>query len=204
MKIVVFGAGGRTGRLVVQQALEQGHAVTAFLRAAHRSEPEHPGLRFAQGDARDGEAAAAAIAGQDAVICCLGAKGLGRTTLLSEASAHMIAGMNRHGVTRIVYLASAGIYGEVPGFAGIVARTLLRHVLADHRRAADALAASSLDWTIARPLMLAGRRLKGVYLEARQGVPDGKGRISRADTAHFLLRALTDPLYSRQSVGLSY
>ncbi|QHW31560.1 SDR family oxidoreductase [Paenibacillus rhizovicinus] len=204
MRIVVFGAGGRTGRFVVEQALDQGHIVTAFLRRPHRLGLTHARLFFAQGDARDGEAAAAAIAGQDAVISCLGTKGLGSTTLLSETAERIIAGMQLHGVTRIGYLASAGIDHEIPGFAGFAAQKLLRNVLADHRRAADALAASGLDWTIARPMRLAGQRLRGAYLEARQGVPQGKARISRADVAHFLLRCLTDPLYSRQSIGLSY
>ncbi|QHT59246.1 SDR family oxidoreductase [Paenibacillus lycopersici] len=204
MKIVVFGAGGRTGRQVVQQALEQGHDVTAFVRSPHRLDTVQAALRIAQGDARNGEAAAAAIAGQDAVISCIGTKGLGRTTLLSETAERIIAGMKRHGVPRIVYLASAGIEQEIPGFSGFLAQKLLRHVLADHRRAAEALKASGLEWTIARPMQLAGRKLKGMYLEARHGVPAGKGRISRADTAHFLLKSLTDPLYNRQSIGLSY
>ncbi|MBM7568916.1 NAD(P)-dependent oxidoreductase [Paenibacillus sacheonensis] len=204
MKMVVFGAGGRTGRLVVQQALEQGHVVTAFLRASHRWDFAHAGLRLVRGDASDGEAAAAAIAGQDAVISCLGARRWERVAQLSRSAEHIIAGMQRHGVARISYLACAGIYGEIPGLSGIAARLLQRRVLADHRRAADALAASGLDWTIARPIRFSGWRLRGDYLEARQGIPSGKSRISRADTAHFLLRALKDPLYSHQSIGLSY
>jgi uncharacterized protein YbjT (DUF2867 family) len=32
MKILVFGATGKTGKLVVQQALENGFDVTAFVR----------------------------------------------------------------------------------------------------------------------------------------------------------------------------
>lgn len=115
----------------------------------------------------------------------------------------IIAGMERHGVKRIGYLATAGIHGEMAGLAGFATRLLLRASIAGHRRAAEALAASGLDWTIARPLSLTNGRRKGLYLEARQGVPEGKSRISRADVAHFLLRTLTDRLYFGQSVGLS-
>lgn len=32
MKLLVFGASGRTGRVLVRQALDQGHVVTAFAR----------------------------------------------------------------------------------------------------------------------------------------------------------------------------
>ncbi|WP_219835263.1 NAD(P)-dependent oxidoreductase [Paenibacillus sp. R14(2021)] len=204
MKIVVFGASGGTGKQVVQQALEQGYAVTAFVRSLRKLDLEHQGLSIIQGDARDEAAVAQAIAGQDAVISCLGRRRFGRTMELSEMAACIIAGMKRHGVLRIGYVASAGIHKEIPGLPGLLARIVLCHVLADHRCAVDALAASGLNWTVARPVQLVGGRLKGDYKEARQGVPTGESRISRADVAHFLLRTLTDSTYSRQSVGLTY
>ena len=34
MKILVIGASGPTGKEIVKQAMEQGHAVTAFVRDA--------------------------------------------------------------------------------------------------------------------------------------------------------------------------
>ncbi|MEP7037460.1 MAG: NAD(P)H-binding protein, partial [Acidobacteriota bacterium] len=34
MKILVIGAGGKTGRAVVEQAVAAGHEVTAFVRSA--------------------------------------------------------------------------------------------------------------------------------------------------------------------------
>lgn len=41
MKVVIFGATGSVGRLMVAQALEEGHAVTAFARA-----PATPALSY--------------------------------------------------------------------------------------------------------------------------------------------------------------
>ncbi|WP_308637766.1 NAD(P)-dependent oxidoreductase [Paenibacillus silvisoli] len=207
MKIIVFGASGRTGREVVRQALEQGHVVTAFVRSPQKlsAGPHRSGtLRIVQGDARDKDAVGSAIEGQDAVLSCLGTGWLRNETKLSELAFNLIAGMNRHGVERIGYVATAGIHHEIPGAAGFIVRLLLRGTLAEHRRAAEALAASGLKWTIARPLQLVNGRLRGQYLEARQGIPDGKGRISRADVAHFLLRVLKDPTYVNKSVALSY
>ncbi|RAP74453.1 NAD(P)-dependent oxidoreductase [Paenibacillus montanisoli] len=207
MKIVVFGASGRTGQEVVRQALEQGHTVTAFVRSPRKlnaGQYQGGALRIMKGDARDIEAVSMAIEGQDAVLSCLGASGLRGGAALSDMARNLIAGMKRHGVERIGYVASAGIDNELPGAAGFIVQLLLRRVLAEHRRAAVALADSGLQWTIARPLQLTNGRRRGLYLEARLGVPKGKGRISRADVAHFLIRVLKDPTYVNKSVALTY
>jgi nucleoside-diphosphate-sugar epimerase len=49
MKIIVFGATGKTGLQVVRQALDAGHEVTAFVRDPARLQIHHPHLRVAVG-----------------------------------------------------------------------------------------------------------------------------------------------------------
>jgi putative NADH-flavin reductase len=44
MKICVFGASGKTGILIVYQALNQGHEVTAFARQATKVTIQHKKL----------------------------------------------------------------------------------------------------------------------------------------------------------------
>ena len=73
MNVVVFGATGSTGRLVVEFALSAGHVVTAFVRDPKRMPLTHPHLRIVKGDAMDPTAVASAVQGADAVICTLGA-----------------------------------------------------------------------------------------------------------------------------------
>jgi putative NADH-flavin reductase len=50
MRPVVFGASGRTGILLVQQALEAGHHVTAFVRTPSRLPIQHERLIVVAGD----------------------------------------------------------------------------------------------------------------------------------------------------------
>ena len=50
MKILVFGATGKTGKLVVQQALENGFEVTAFVRDPVKMMITHHKLTIAKGD----------------------------------------------------------------------------------------------------------------------------------------------------------
>ncbi len=53
MKMIIFGSTGRTGRQLVTQALEQGHAVTAFVRDAARLAIEDENLTLVTGDVFD-------------------------------------------------------------------------------------------------------------------------------------------------------
>ena len=50
MKLVIFGATGTVGEKVVEQALEQGHQVTAFARTPAKLNVQHPNLLLFQGD----------------------------------------------------------------------------------------------------------------------------------------------------------
>jgi uncharacterized protein YbjT (DUF2867 family) len=53
MKLVIFGATGGTGRQLVEQALAEGHQVTAFARRPAALQVRHDRLRIAAGDVSD-------------------------------------------------------------------------------------------------------------------------------------------------------
>jgi putative NADH-flavin reductase len=72
MKLLIFGATGGTGRQLVEQALAQGHAVTAFVRNPAKFHVSHANLRVAQGDVLRYDTVEPAVTGQDAVLSALG------------------------------------------------------------------------------------------------------------------------------------
>jgi len=74
MKLLVFGASGRTGRRVVDQALQQGHVVTAFARDPAKIPQAHANLHVVRGDILNRESVDAAMAGQDGVVSALGTR----------------------------------------------------------------------------------------------------------------------------------
>jgi len=76
MNLLVFGASGATGKMVIAQARAAGHLVTAFVRNPASLAME--GLRVIVGDGTDSAAVAAAIPGHDAVICALGVRNTSR------------------------------------------------------------------------------------------------------------------------------
>lgn len=204
MKIIVFGATGGVGRLVVKQALEEGFDVTAFVRTPDKLKATGDRLTVVQGDAFHVEQVAAAIAGHDAVVSCLGSnQGMKKSEDLRTMAKNIVAGMQQHGVKRIVYTASAGINDELPGIGGKVMMGVLKQVLIDHRAAVDAIEEAGVDYTIVRPMGLTNDSFSGKYREAETGVPGKSRTIPRADVAHFILKALGDATYENKSIGIA-
>lgn len=74
MKLLVFGATGGTGSRLVQQALQQGHVVTAFVRDPAKIRFSHDRLRVVRGDILDEKSVDEAMAGQEGVLSALGTR----------------------------------------------------------------------------------------------------------------------------------
>lgn len=204
MQIVVFGSTGGVGQAVVRRAVDAGHTVTAFLRSPEKLQTR-AGVTVVQGDAFDVGAVAAAIEGQDAVISCLSSSApMKPSTELSEMTQNIVAGMQRAGVDRIAYCASAGVDKELTGVIGTSIQLLLRNPLADHRAALQHITAAGMNLTVARPSGLTDGDFDPDYREAFAGMPAGMRSIPRASVADFLVKAVEHPeVYSRTSVGLA-
>ena len=203
MKLVVFGANGRTGLHMVFQALEKGHQVTAFARKASSVTIQHKNLTIIQGDILDFENVKKAIEGQDAVVSTLGVESRKYTTVLSEGTAHIIRAMNELNVKRFICMSSAGILGNDAGFwfGKIIMPLFLKEVFEDKKRQAKLIQESDLDWVIIRPVGLTQSPKTGKY-QIYEGNP-GSSTIPRADVADFMLKLLTDKKYDGKMPAIS-
>lgn len=202
MKLIVFGATGRVGQHFVRLAVEAGHEVTAYARTPEKLETS--GVRIIQGNAFDAKAVAEAIVGHDAVISCVGSStGMKRSHELEQMGHAIADGMEKAGVKRLVYCASAGVDNEIPGVAGKLMMLMLKNPLADHRNALNYYKSKNITYTIARPMGLKDTPFNPNYMEAFDGVPKGSNSIPRESVAHFILKALTDKKYENASVGLA-
>ncbi len=209
MRLVIFGSTGATGRLLVEQALDGGHQVTAHARRPERLDGlEHASLSVCRGDVLDPANVGVAVAGHDAVLCAIGA-GAERTTLREEGTKNIVAAMEASGVARLICLSSLGVGDSRANLSFftryVVVGLFLRHAFADHARQEAVVMASSLDWTIVRPPHLKDGPRTGSY---RHGFPITdraiRGVISRADVADFMLRQLEDDTSVQRAVGVSY
>lgn len=202
MKLIVFGATGRVGQHFVRLAVEAGHEVTAYARTPEKLETS--GVRIIQGNAFDAKAVAEAIVGHDAVISCVGSStGMKRSHELEQMGHAIADGMEKAGVKRLVYCASAGVDNEIPGVAGKLMMLMLKNPLADHRNALNYYKSKNITYTIARPMGLKDTPFNPNYMEAFDGVPKGSNSIPCESVAHFMLKALTDKKYENASVGLA-
>jgi len=68
MKVIVFGATGRVGGHLVEQALENGHTVTAFVRDRKKLDDSNENLQFYEGDVMDPATVKTTVSGHDAVL----------------------------------------------------------------------------------------------------------------------------------------
>lgn len=207
MKVIIFGATGTVGRLMVDQALADGHQVTAFARRPEKLDAAHPLLTRVAGDVLDPKSVANAILGHDAVVVALGAGRKG--TVRSAGTRNVIDGMQKHSVQRLICQSTlgAGDSAQTLNFfwKHIMFGLLLKEAMADHELQERYVRESGLDWTIVRPAAFTDGNLTGAY---RHGfAPTEKGltlKISRADVADFVLKQLGDPSYMRKTPGLSY
>jgi putative NADH-flavin reductase len=210
MKVIVFGATGGIGRLLVAGALDLGHAVTAFVRNGQALEPRD-GLRIVQGDLFDPQSVGDAIDGHRAVFSALGSRSRKADPVLSRAIPLIISGMHFHMVDRVITVGAAGaLYPAgkyqppiVTVLFGIARATLLRHPMADLRAQERLLAASDLDYTIVRPPRLTDGPATRIYRVLPDALPSSSRHVSRADVADFMLQQLTDPRFHRRGVYLA-
>ncbi len=203
MKVIVFGATGKTGLDVCRQAVEQGHKVTAFTRSLSKLDGQSTDLEVAQGDVTNADSVAASVAGQDAVIIALGSNGLRDRTTLSVGTRNVVNGMTKHGVGRLVVLSATGVgesWKQTPWLAKIMFRTLLRNIYADHAKQESVVIGSSLDWTIVRAAILKDGLATNDYIASNSRKV---GHISRADLAQFLVQQVDDSAYSKQAISVT-
>jgi putative NADH-flavin reductase len=207
MKLIIFGATGSIGRQLVNQALSEGHIVTAFAREASRVGIEHPNLRIALGDVMDPVSVENALQGHDAVLCSIGAGRKGNVR--AEGTRNIINAMEKLGIRRLICQSSLGVgdsRGNLNAFwKYLMFGLLLRPAYKDHVRQEDYVRQSNLDWTIVRPGAFTDGALTGQYRHGFSGTDKTtKLKISRSDVADFMLRQLFDTKYLHRSPGLSY
>jgi putative NADH-flavin reductase len=204
LKILVLGATGPTGRLIVRQALDRGHDVSAVARSPEKAKDLEP-ARLIIGDVRDENVLRQALNGQDAVISALGtpASPFREVTLLSTATRALVNAMKDEYVSRLVCITGMGA-GDSVGHGGfvfdkLIFPLLLRNVYADKNRQESIVSNSGLEWVLVRPSVL-NDRPSHAPIRAIADLSDFHGgSISRHDVATFVLDQLQSDAWLRRA-----
>jgi putative NADH-flavin reductase len=213
MRLTVFGASGKTGRHLLEQALAAGHTVTAVVRdPARLPVHHHQRLKVVAADVLDPAAIAPAVAGADAVLSTLGPHPpRNRSSIMSAATASILAAMHAAGTSRLVVVSAAPVATDDRGttlgyrlLAGPLLRRLLGGLYADMATMEDTVRRSGTDWTILRPPWLFDGSRTGTWRQAKDANLRGGNRISRADLAGAILASLDDPDTVKATIAIGY
>ncbi len=214
-RILLYGATGRTGRHVLDLALQRGYEVVTLVRDSSSITARSGQLTVVQGDTTSLDDIRHAIQGCDAVLSTLGA--LHQTDILKlgkidpphtleRSMRPTIQAMKEAGVKRIIVQTALGAGDSYPDVHWIM-RLLMRWtrfkiVYADHNMQEQLLRESGLDWTFVRPVGLNDKdELRKLHVTLHGAPPSFQ--ISRKHVAQFMLDCLDKDLYIHQAPAVS-
>jgi len=195
MRITVIGGSGRTGKLIVEQAIAAGHQVVATIRnPRHMAELVKLGAetQLVDLDKSEFDTIVTAMQGADAVVFAAGSAGGETSELDRTGTLRTVRAAEKAGVKR--YLSVSAI-GASTGLSTRSMNDEMTDYYKQKRAAAKHITGSSLDWTIVEPAELTDDKGTG-KVTASLGKLEEKP-IARADVAAVVVAALAD----RQAIG---
>ena len=200
-KVLIIGASHGIGLETVRAAILAGHDVHALARSAASIPIENSALEKMSGDALDLATIRNALRDVAVVIETLGVEFSPRvifkgTRLFSESTRILVEAMKAAGVKRLIAVTGLGA-GDSRGHGGLVYDAvafplLLKRVYDDKDVQEWIIKSSGLDWTIARPGLLANGPATGNYRVLTEPKEWRFGVIRRADVADFLVQQIGD------------
>jgi putative NADH-flavin reductase len=197
MKIVVFGPTGMVGSPIVAELTQRGHEVVGASRGSGT-------------DITDPAAVAAAVAGADAVVCAVSARGVDYT--LADTARSLIDGMRQSQRTRLVVVGGAGSLEVAPGTRLIDTPEFPEEYKAEASQGAETLelfrGVDDLDWTYVSPAAFIhpGERTGHYRLGGDQLLADesGNSEISAEDYAIAIADLLEQGGHARERVSAAW
>jgi putative NADH-flavin reductase len=211
MRILLLGATGRTGRYILQQALQRGHYVHVLVRDRQKIKTTHERLIVFEGTPADSDALSKAMRSCDAVISALN---ISRHTdwpwsalrtprdFLSTVMRLIIERMQVLGISRFIFTSAWGVAEtkkDIPAwFRWFIDHSNVKYPYVDHAKQEELVWQSSLEWTGVRAAGLTNSRKKKPVIVSFNNSPAPRLTISRSNLACFMLDVLEKNLYVRQ------
>ncbi|MGX9782568.1 SDR family oxidoreductase [Janthinobacterium lividum] len=198
-KILILGAGGQVAQWVIRAlAGRDDIALTLLLRnPAKLPTPVPANGSVLACDVLDQALLRQTMPGHDLVYANLVGDDM------EDQANSIIAAMRASGVERLVFVLSMGIYDEVPGKFGAWNNARLAEHLKPFRRAADAIEASGLAYTIVRPAWMTDEDEVDYELTTRHAPFKGTV-VSRRSVADLIASIIETPdLHRHANLGVN-
>ncbi len=203
MRVVVVGAGGRTGRLIVEQLVAKGHTAVATIR-----DPKQMAAMVSLGaetvmldlELSTGPDYQAQFKGADAIVFAAGSaagepSALDRTGVLKTARAAEAVGVKRY-----LHIASIGASTGMK-LSGDMNNEEMRDYYKQKRAANKYLRESGLDWIILEPAALTEDKPTGKVTLSEEAIESKP--IDRADVAAVTIALLESQKSSKRAFQLT-
>jgi putative NADH-flavin reductase len=204
MKILILGATGRTGKLILEETLNQGYEVNCLVREPKKITENHNNLKILKGSPERISDLEKAIMDCDGIISALNisrksdfpwSKLRTPPMFLSDVMKNIISLTEKNGLKRIIVCSAWGVAEtekEIPVWFKWFIKNSNNIGVAykDHERQENELKKSKLDWTIVRPTGLTNFKNQKKVIESYSNEPKPKLTISRKNVAKFMVNAL--------------
>ena len=216
MKVLLLGATGRTGALILEELLQHGHIVHALVRDENKVKATSSALTVFEGSTLDGQALNAAMQGCEAIISALNISRHSdfpwsalRTpeNFLSATITKVISEANQHQIKRVIVISAWGVNEtrtHIPWwFRWTIDHSNIKYAYRDHEQQEELLKQSDLDWTVIRPAGLVNSAVIKPVKISLNNSPKPSLIISRKSVATFTINVLEQGLYVRQAPVIS-
>ncbi len=203
MKILILGASGRTGKIILEIALNQGYDVNCLVREPKKIKITHRMLTIFKGSPDRISELENAIKNCDGIISALNisrnsdfpwSKLRTPKTFLSDVMKNIISLTKKNKINRIVVCSAWGVAEtekDIPvWFSWFIKNSNIGVAYKDHERHEKELKNSKLNWTIVRPTGLTNFKNEKKVIESYNNEPKPKLTISRINVAEFMVNAL--------------
>lgn len=196
-KVLIIGASGSIGSVAAPELLKNTDA-NLVLAARHPrgirvTDPDREqAIRL---DVTNDAALKDALQDVDVVFAAL-------SGAMDTYAKHLVKVMDEVGTKRLIYITTMGIYQEIPSWLGESPEPYSNPILGSYRRAADAIEASDLDYTILRPGWLDNGPAN--YELTKKGEPFGGHDVSRYAIADVVTKIVQNPQFgNHESFGIN-
>ena len=186
--ILVAGATGATGKIIVERLCELGLSTRLFVRDKNRLSDSR-NIDVVEGNALDQPDCVRAASGCDAIICTIGERFIPKDHSIVDGDGiiNLVDAAQTTGVSRFILVSSLGV-GDTWDWLPFPVKWFFRlfglvPILKEKERSEAHLRKTQLDWTVIYPAMLTNSKMTSEPLIVKEGRAGGiSSRYAVADT----------------------